>query len=66
MLPWPSLEAYQQASAVAVENVLHDGKAKAGPPARPAFLHADAVEALGEARNVFCGDAAALVDTPIV
>ena len=44
-----------------VEDVLDDCKAKAGAAARPAFLDADPVEALGQARNMLFGDARPMV-----
>ena len=57
VLPAPSSDATTQPAAMAVEDVLDDGEAKAGAAARAAFLHVDAVEPLGQPRNMFFGDA---------
>src|SRR5438270_3725017 len=49
--------ADDQAAAMAVENMLDDGKAEAGAAAGAALLDIDAVKAFGEARKVLLGDA---------
>jgi len=56
------LGSYQQAAPVAVENMFHNRKPQARSPARPAFLHADPVEAFRQAWDMFFRDPAPLVD----
>ena len=62
MAAMAQLGGHQQAAAMPVENVFDNRQAKPGSAARPALLHADAVETFREAWNMFFGNAASLVD----
>src|SRR5215471_10130003 len=46
---------------MAIDDVLHDGKAKTGAALLAAALHVDTIEALGEARNRVGRNALAIV-----
>ena len=60
-LPLPSFGRDGEPAAMAVHDMLDDGEAEPRAAARPALLHVDAVEAFGEARNMFVGDAGPMV-----
>src|SRR4051812_10272429 len=50
-----------QAAPVAVDDVLHNGEAEAGPAQLPRSCRVHPVEPFGQTRNVLLGDALALV-----
>jgi hypothetical protein len=52
---------YDQPSTVAGQDMLDDGKPETGPLLGPAVLNVNAIEALGQARHMFCGYARPLV-----
>ena len=60
--PSTELGGDHELAAVAVEDVLDDREAEAGAALLPACRHVDAVEALGEPRQVLRGDAGPVVD----
>src|SRR5215208_3699339 len=59
--PFAQLRSDDQLGAMAVEDMLDDRQAEAGAAARAAFLHADTIETLGQARYVIGGDARAII-----
>src|SRR5215208_3951138 len=55
--PFAQFRSDDQLGAMAVEDMLDDRQAEAGAAAGTAFLYADPIEALGQARYVVGGDA---------
>src|SRR5262245_55916607 len=58
----PKLGGDHQLAAVTIEDVLDDGQAQTGAALLPARRHVDAIEALGQPRQMLGGDAWTVVD----